>query len=404
MHKVDRSYFAPTAVGKTRRLLPNGFLLCEGVPVARVGTQTYSAAELPGLQPGPDGKIHVERLPEEVFHRDTIASFEAATVTVHHPREFVNPANWKALSVGHTQNLRRGEGDEADLLLADVIVEDAAAISQTMAKLPQVSCGYDANYVPTGIPGHYYQRLIRGNHVALLPNARGRAGDRCSIRDHALKEPTMHTLTHDIQRLFSTAPAEAYARNLQRGRAGASGTAQTRDELLTPMTSERPIPSLGTQWTGSSINPHVDNAVQTVRKFLRGFVLGNIVGAEDVPIVINAGRMLASQIPVGETRSEFDKLLAEAEKKAFSKSGPVTDEALLPGWSGKNLVARTFTPEDSMGTTDSIRRLFSSRPSELYTQRLQAGRKTMDATAPAKVRTPGDYAASLAAGRAAMGR
>lgn len=182
---MDGGYFAPIEAGKTRRLTPDGFLICEEVGIARTGTQVYSAADLPGLQAGPDGKIIVERSPEEVFAEDTIASFEGKDVTIYHPNEFVSPENWKQHSVGHVQNVRRGEGKNSDLLIGDIIIKDAAAVHYAMTTLPDISCGYDAKYKVHG-PGRASQHEIRGNHAALVPN--GRAGDRCAIKDHATED------------------------------------------------------------------------------------------------------------------------------------------------------------------------------------------------------------------------
>jgi uncharacterized protein len=177
----DQGYFAPIEAGKTRRLTPEGFLLCEDVAIARTGEQVYSKNDLPGLMPGDDGKIVVYRSPDEVFHPDTIASFEGKPVTIFHPTEFVNPENWKQHSVGHVQNVHRGEGAEATLLKGDILITDAAAVHYAMQNLPDISCGYDAKYQQHG-PGRASQHEIRGNHAALVPN--GRAGERCAIKDH----------------------------------------------------------------------------------------------------------------------------------------------------------------------------------------------------------------------------
>jgi hypothetical protein len=179
---ADRGYFAPIEAGKTRRLTPEGFLICEDVAIARTGQQVYSGTDLPGLTPGTDGKIVVTRSPEEVFADETIASFEGKPVTIFHPSEFVGPENHKHLSVGHIQNVHRGEGADADLLKGDILITDAAAIQYASQNLPDISCGYDAQYKPLG-PGRASQHEIRGNHAALVPN--GRAGDRCAIKDHS---------------------------------------------------------------------------------------------------------------------------------------------------------------------------------------------------------------------------
>jgi len=186
-------FYAPGELGKTRKLTPEGFLLCEGVAIARTGTQTYAAQELTGkdgkpvVEPGPDGIIIIGREPEEVFRDDTIRSFEGKPVTVEHPNEFVSPDTWKQLAVGTVQNVRRGKGIEDDLLMADLLITDKSAIQHVNRDMPDLSSGYDAEYEQTDI-GHGVQLNIIGNHVALVD--RGRAGPRCSIRDHQFNSPS----------------------------------------------------------------------------------------------------------------------------------------------------------------------------------------------------------------------
>ncbi|MDE2403058.1 MAG: DUF2213 domain-containing protein [Burkholderiales bacterium] len=181
----DRGRYYTTAdLGAKRSTTPEGFLVCHDVPIARTGTQLYTAAEVP-IDPGPDGLIRVERPPEEVFRPETIASFEGKPITVEHPNDFVTPENYRSLSVGFTQNVRRGQGIEDDLMVADIVITDAAAIKYVNEELPEVSAGYEAVYQQTDA-GRGVQREIVGNHVALVE--RGRAGPRCSIQD---KEPMM---------------------------------------------------------------------------------------------------------------------------------------------------------------------------------------------------------------------
>ncbi|WP_447887571.1 DUF2213 domain-containing protein [Serratia fonticola] len=179
-------YFFETRLGETRYRLADGSLLCKDVPIARTGTQAYSAKDLPNLKPNAAGEIIVRRSPEQVFAPATLASFEGMSITVLHPEDeegnvrLVNPQNWKELSVGHLQNIRRGTGDQSDLMLADLIVKDEYAIQLIEDGLRQVSCGYDAEYEQTE-PGKADQVDITGNHVALVP--KGRAGNRCAIGD-----------------------------------------------------------------------------------------------------------------------------------------------------------------------------------------------------------------------------
>ena len=182
------SYYG-SRISENMTKTPEGFLVCHNVPVARTGDQEYSAREL-GLKL--DGMVNVHRSPEEVFHPATIASFEGKTVTDGHPPDLgpgiavVHPANDANLHKGHLQNVRRGTGDESDLLLADLFVKDAGMIDKINGGLREVSCGYDCDWIKTDDPRRFEQKNIRGNHVAVVPH--GRAGERVRIRDAAHEE------------------------------------------------------------------------------------------------------------------------------------------------------------------------------------------------------------------------
>ena len=157
---------------------PEGYLLCLNVPVARTGMQEYLPEEL-GLGSGP-GFIQVYRPEEEVFAPETIASFEAVPVTNDHPRDGVDLDNIRRLQAGHAQNVRRGSGEEADLLLADLVITDERLIEAILGGKREISCGY--TYELAEENGRYIQRKIRGNHIAVVDA--GRAGARVSIKDH----------------------------------------------------------------------------------------------------------------------------------------------------------------------------------------------------------------------------
>lgn len=202
MKTIDRGRFYTTEdLGAKRSTTPEGFLVCQDVPIARTGVQLYLQDEMKDedgtvmVEGGPDGLVRVERLPEQVFRPETIASFEGKAVTVEHPEDFVNPSNWQQLAIGTVQNVRRGEGLQDDLLIADLVITDQGAITYVNKSLPEVSAGYDAHYEQTE-PGRGVQRDIVGNHVALVE--RGRAGPRCSIQD---QEPKMTKKT--VKRSFA---------------------------------------------------------------------------------------------------------------------------------------------------------------------------------------------------------
>lgn len=179
-------YFFKTRLGNTRFQLADGSVLFKDVPIGRTGEQEYDATERPELMPDARGKVIVRRTPEEVFSERAMASFEGMAVTIGHPRDFngeiifVTPENWRQLANGHIQNVRRGQGSESDLLLADVIVKTPEGLQAIDDGDDEVSCGYDADYEQIS-PGLANQSAITGNHLALVPN--GRAGFRCKIGD-----------------------------------------------------------------------------------------------------------------------------------------------------------------------------------------------------------------------------
>ena len=173
-------YFGTRLSENISRREPEGYLICLNVPVARTGTQEYLPSEL-GLPGMDDRMIQVERTAEEVFSAACMASFEGMPVTDNHPTaaEGVTAENIRYLQKGHAMNIRRGPPPEDDLLMADLIITDPRLIEEILGGKREISCGY--NDVLSEEDGKYYQREIRGNHVAVVDA--GRAGPRVSIKD-----------------------------------------------------------------------------------------------------------------------------------------------------------------------------------------------------------------------------
>lgn len=194
-------YFFTTRLGNTRFEMADGSLLCKDVPIARTGAQVYDESELEGLIGDEDGEIVVTRDADEVFRPETLASFEGMAFTLGHPEEMVNPGNWKEHAHGHIQNVRRGTGDQSDLMLGDIHIKTAEAIQQVMNGLEQISMGYDADYEQKG-PGQARQHSIIGNHCAGVPN--GRAGIRCSIGDSNTMAKTKQGWLTQLKRAIKT--------------------------------------------------------------------------------------------------------------------------------------------------------------------------------------------------------
>ena len=158
---------------------PEGFLLCLNVPIGRTGSQEYLGQEL-GLEY--DKRYEVLRTEEEVFSVAAMASFEGKPFCDEHPSKEVTPENATQYTKGNVRNVRRGSGEQSDLLLADIIVYDKAVIKAIRQGKREVSCGYNCLYEPAG-EYQLKQTSIIGNHVALVE--KGRAGSRVAIKDES---------------------------------------------------------------------------------------------------------------------------------------------------------------------------------------------------------------------------
>ena len=188
------TFYTTEKIGPKQSLTPEGFLLCEEVPVARTGLMVYGPDETP-IAAGPDGVTRIFREADEVFRAETIASALGKPVTNDHPTDDVCPESWKELSHGVMLNIRRGIGAMDDLLIGDLLVTTPEGIKAVQDGKREVSLGYEADYTETA-PGVGLQSNIIINHIALVEQ--GRCGPRCAIADHKptnLKGPTMTSKT-----------------------------------------------------------------------------------------------------------------------------------------------------------------------------------------------------------------
>lgn len=138
--------------------------------IARVGVQDYRKA---------DGTLERALRPEaEVFAPEAMASFELLPITNDHPyREggAVTSENASRLVKGSVGNIKR----EGDYLVGDALLYDEATLNSIANGRQQVSAGYftERDETPGEFRGQKYdfvQRVIRGNHVAIVDT--GRAG------------------------------------------------------------------------------------------------------------------------------------------------------------------------------------------------------------------------------------
>lgn len=179
-------YLSIGTIGEKRSVLQNKSLLCKDVPIANLNPLRYLPSELHNLKDEDKNRsiIYVHLSEEDIFNPETMASFEGATVTLDHPPIMagIHPDNYKQFTVGHVENVRRGTGDNANALIADLLIKDTQAIEAVLSNQKrQVSIGYDGDVVPLDEPGVYGQKNIRANHVAIV--ARGRGGEALSIQN-----------------------------------------------------------------------------------------------------------------------------------------------------------------------------------------------------------------------------
>lgn len=169
-------YFGSPLSENISERMPEGYLICANVPIARTGEQSYMPHELgiPGNEP-----VKVTREEQDVFDRASLSSYEGMPVTNGHPSGKVDKDNIKIYQCGHAENVRRGAGEHSLFVLADLMITDPRLIELVKSGgKREVSCGYD--YRMEERDGKLYQRDIRGNHVAVVDS--GRAGPRVSIK------------------------------------------------------------------------------------------------------------------------------------------------------------------------------------------------------------------------------
>ena len=201
---VDRSNFYTTGqIGRTRETTPEGYLLCRDVPLARIGKLIYGDGEVP-VTADSTGLIIIERDEDILFDPRTIASFEGKPVTDDHPDDWVSPENWKDLSKGSANSVRRGEGVDADCLVADLLITDKDMIEAIMADKVEISLGYDADYTEISV-GKGIQTNIFGNHIAVVD--KGRCGSRCKIGDSFMAKKKI-SFADRIRNLVKTKDAD----------------------------------------------------------------------------------------------------------------------------------------------------------------------------------------------------
>jgi uncharacterized protein len=175
-------------IDKSHRRTKDGYFVCDA-RIARTGIQLYSGDEIgmPNLK-----VVRVYRPPEEVFSKASMQSLAHKPITLMHPPVMVDSNNWDEYAVGHIGDEVTRDGDCVRVPLVIMDAKAIAAYEQHGVK--ELSVGYSTDLkwgrgkTPSGEIYDAKQTAIRGNHLAVVPAARG--GSRLRIGDDQDKGDT----------------------------------------------------------------------------------------------------------------------------------------------------------------------------------------------------------------------
>lgn len=149
-----------------------GYLIDRPI-VTRVGIFEYH---------NPDGTIRKElRLPEEVFARESLASYKGKPIIVTHEAGYVDTENVQQEGIGTILTEGQQDGDD---VRAEIVIQNTDCLQKT--GLRELSLGYNLRLDETsgvwnGQPYDAIQRDIRINHLALVDMARAGENARLNI-------------------------------------------------------------------------------------------------------------------------------------------------------------------------------------------------------------------------------
>lgn len=362
---------------------PEGFLLCLNVPIGRTGSQEYLGQEL-GMEYGK--RYEVLRTEEEVFSVAAMASFEGKPFCDEHPSKEVTPENATQYTKGNVRNVRRGSGEQSDLLLADIIVYDKAVIKAIRQGKREVSCGYNCLYEPAG-EYQLKQTSIIGNHVALVE--KGRAGSRVAIKDELpekRREKQMETKSKKriLGRMFGAYAQDATPEELE----------LAVDEIVKACTDEETAPTEPVKETSvqdegeeNSLEARMDRLEAAVGKLVQA-----LAPKEEPNALDTLEAELAEKVEEAESADEES---VTVEPETVNQENQTVDHAALLAQIGalKPIVAQIKDPAERKRTADTLAGILRQsagvgKPADnqgyldLYQasmQHVEKARKTMDA-------------------------
>jgi len=154
------------------RLTPEGYLEIRG-RVSGIGVYEYESED--------GDRWGGLRVPEEVFAKESLASFAMRPVTNDHPSEMVTADNIAKYQRGQ---LGSDAARDGDYVLASMLITSPDLIEKIKSGKTQLSCGYETIVVEekglfNGKPYDYRQTNSQINHVSVVDLARG--GDECRL-------------------------------------------------------------------------------------------------------------------------------------------------------------------------------------------------------------------------------
>jgi hypothetical protein len=173
-----------------------GFMLVPAT-ISRIGIQEYNAGDIDMEGVPANTRVRVYRPPNEVFDQESMNSFALKPVTNGHPSSgLVNIDNIKKYQVGNAGSRIERSGD---MTSTDLLITDKAMITAIENGKCEISNGYVADFDYTSgttEAGEHYDatmKNIRGNHIAIVDQARGGRGLRLSDE---------HKQEHDMKKIM----------------------------------------------------------------------------------------------------------------------------------------------------------------------------------------------------------
>lgn len=196
-----------------------GFLVFEGVKIARIGVQEYFGFEIGVKEPENLLKrFRVYRSPEELFKPESLNSLALKPVTNSHPKELLTVYTVKEHQkgvIGDTVSI----SSDGEHVVAKVMVTDAQTILDIRSGKVEVSAGSFGKVIfQAGLTqkGEAYDAVlvdILGNHVAIVQE--GRCGGSCRVLDAVLtkeetqmSEPTTQAIADETAKVLDKLQGE----------------------------------------------------------------------------------------------------------------------------------------------------------------------------------------------------